>query len=848
MTSIHEIIERAKREEATELDLSENQLTALPSEIGHLTKLQKLDLIGNQLTALPPEIGQLANLRFLDLSDNQLTALSSKIGQLTNLQSLICIYNQLAALPTEIGQLINLEGLGLSNNPITALSTEIGQLTRLQYLDLRDNQLTTLPTEIGQLTNLQYLDLSGNQLTTLPTEIGQLTNLQHLDLSGNQLTALPTEIVQLTNLQYLDLRDNQLTVLLSKIVQLTNLEHLDLSGNQLTALPTEIGQLEHLSALFLHGNDDLGLPPEVLGPPAFFLDAVPPSGILSFYFENRDQLSKPLLEAKILILGQGGVGKTSLVRRLVDDEFDPKEGKTEGIDIAPWAIPGRDESGEIRVNIWDFGGQEIMHATHQFFLTKRSLYVVVLDARKGEDEGKLHYWLRLIESYGEDSPVLVVTNQFEPPNLPDLNEYRLRKDYPNIQGFHRTSCRDGDGIADLKEAILRQIHGLGHVYNLVPATFLATKAALEEQTKSKDFLDMEEYRATCKEKGVQRPETQDLLLRFLHDLGAVLHFDDPDSPYQLAETKILNPEWVTRGVYRILNDVELKKKGGELRRSDVDRILSAKAGYPKDKRIFILGMMHRFELCFEYADGSHRYLVPELLPRNEPALALENEDALRFEYHYEILPEGVLPRFIVRMQSHIVDASLWRSGALLTIDGNRALVRGNTLDGRVFIHVFDAPTGRRRALTAIRAAFRAIHRTIPGLKPKPMVPLPNDPDLAVSYDHLLRLESKGNTSFLPEGADEEYSVRELLDGVEETRDLSHALAYCFDTEQSARSLLLTAGLTVEKLPSGSSATPLDYWAAVLREIEKGMQPGARQALLRAAAARYPDNPAFRRGR
>ena len=97
------------------------------------------------------------------------------------------------------------------------------------------------------------------------------------------------------------------------------------------------------------------------------------------------------------------------------------------IKIESWMIdPPEDrrrgaEGEQVRLNVWDFGGQEIMHATHQFFLTKRSLYLLVLDARQGEIEGNIHYWLKIIQSYGADAPVLVVTNKSETHHL-DLNE------------------------------------------------------------------------------------------------------------------------------------------------------------------------------------------------------------------------------------------------------------------------------------------------------------------------------------------------------------------------------------------------------------------------------------------
>ena len=437
--------------------------------------------------------------------------------------------------PESIGQLTQLQELSLGNNLLTALPESIGRVTWLQQLYLHRNHLTALPQSIGRLAQLQVLSVHDNQLTTLPESIGRLTQLQDLRLGINELTALPESIGPLTQLRVLYLFDNQLT-----------------------ALPDSMEKLIHLERLFLHDNDALSIPPEILGPTwdqVSVKKAKPanPAEILQYYFRSWAEATRPLNEAKILLVGQGGVGKTSLVKRLVEDRFDPEERKTEGINITQWPIPVQSggTDGNIRLNIWDFGGQEIMHATHQFFLTKRSLYLLVLDARQGESEGNIHYWLRIIQSYGADSPVLVVINKNEPPNQLDLNETRLGKDYaPNVRGFFKTSCSEGTGIAELRAAIEEQLQRLEHVHDRMPVSYFRVKEELEERARERDFLDIDEYQVMCQEYGVAEESHQRTLIRFLHDLGNVLNFDDPDNPYRLRDTKVLNPEWVTGGSTR----------------------------------------------------------------------------------------------------------------------------------------------------------------------------------------------------------------------------------------------------------------------------------------------------------
>src|SRR6266853_114715 len=228
-----------------------------------------------------------------------------------------------------------------------------------------------------------------------------------LDLIGMKLTELPESLGELTALTHLFLNDNQLTTFPAEIGQLTALTALALAGNQLTTLPAELGQLTALTWLFLHGNPALGLPAEVLGPTwkdVFEKSATPasPRAILDYYFRTR-QDARPLNEVKIMLVGRGGAGKTSVVRRLVENRFHAREKETPGVSITDWELVcGADR---IKAHFWDFAGQDITHGTHQFFFTQRCVYVLLLTGREGTAMEDADYWLRMIEAFGGDAPV-----------------------------------------------------------------------------------------------------------------------------------------------------------------------------------------------------------------------------------------------------------------------------------------------------------------------------------------------------------------------------------------------------------------------------------------------------------
>src|SRR6266487_3252787 len=231
---------------------------------------------------------------------------------------------------------------------------------------LDKNQLSLLPSELWNLVSLQVLSLSGNQLKEVSAEIGQLSKLQKLWLDENQLKEVPAEMWALISLQILDLRRNQLGELPARISQLTCLQELYLGGNRLILFPSEAGQLTNLQTLNV---DDM---PTLLTPPPEIV-ARGTKDMLAFLRELQKS-SKRRYEAKLLVVGEGGTGKSSLSRALRNEVFDPFLSTTHGVEVDHLKLL----ESRITLNIWDFGGQQIYHSTHQFFFTKRSLYIVVL--------------------------------------------------------------------------------------------------------------------------------------------------------------------------------------------------------------------------------------------------------------------------------------------------------------------------------------------------------------------------------------------------------------------------------------------------------------------------------------
>ena len=175
-----------------------------------------------------------------------------------------------------------------------------------------------------------------------------------------------------------------------------------------------------------------------------------------------------------------------------------------------------------------------------------------------QEENRIEYWLKIIQSFGGDSPIIIVGNKIDQQPL-DLNQRGLQKKHKNIKAIVETSCETGQGIDELKGVIAREVGGLEHVYDEVLNTWFAVKDRLEGMEEN--YITQKAYRHLCQENNITDPTSQNTLLGFLHDLGIVLNFEDDP---RLKDTNILNPQWVTKGLYKILNDRHLFANKGVL--------------------------------------------------------------------------------------------------------------------------------------------------------------------------------------------------------------------------------------------------------------------------------------------
>jgi internalin A len=695
---------------------------------------------------------KLENLIALDLSSNQISDIS-QLKELTGLKILYLSYNQISDI-SKLKELKRLAVLDLSYNQIDDISA-LKELTSLKTLYLSYNQIKDI-TPLNKLKNLNELYLKDNQISDI-SSLKDLKRINELYLNDNQISDI-SSLKKLTNLTTLFLNNNQINDL-SALKELRNLYCMDLRRNPIKNLPTWIMDFD----LDIQWKDGL-----FLGCISFFDNPLnyPPIEIMKQgqdairnYFVQIEKETDYLFEAKLLFVGTGEVGKTWLLNRIIYDRIPTNNETTEGIDITKWFVKTT-VCDKFRINNWDFGGQEIYHATHQFFLTKRSLYLFVWEARKDEDIMMFDYWLNVIKLLSNSAPVIIVLNKCDERSKA-IEEKTLKEKFSNIKAFFKVSAKDGTGIEDLRNEIKKQIVALPHIGQELPKAWLTIREELEGSEK--DFIFKDEYITICNKHGLK--EEQALYLSdYYHDLGVFLHFRDNAV---LDNIVFLKPEWATNAVYRIIDTKTIKENAGNFEFTELKEIWKE---YNESKFLYLIELMKKFELCFQLGNTSS-YIVPELLPAECKDLEWDYYDNLCFEYHYAFMPAGIITRFTVRKHTWIKGKLFWTQGVMLHHDGTEALLISEKINKK--LRILLRGKEKKELLYYIRCEVDDIHKSLNNPDVKEMLPCickectdSKNPRFH-DYRNIIKFKYEKNISTVqcPYSGENVY-IEKMLDGIE----------------------------------------------------------------------------------
>ena len=165
--------------------------------------------------------------------------------------------------------------------------------------------------------------------------------------------------------------------------------------------------------------------------------------------KNQDNIS-----CKVVLVGDTGVGKTSIIERYINNRYDENQKTTLVSSYTFKKIDIKKYNKSVSLDIWDTAGQEVYRSLSKNFYLNASIGILVYDiSRKNSFESIKDYWFEQLKTFGEENMIFdIVGNKMDLYQNEEISEKEAREYAKSIgAGYHLVSCKQSVGIKDLFE-------------------------------------------------------------------------------------------------------------------------------------------------------------------------------------------------------------------------------------------------------------------------------------------------------------------------------------------------------------------------------------------------------------
>jgi GTPase SAR1 family protein len=198
---------------------------------------------------------------------------------------------------------------------------------------------------------------------------------------------------------------------------------------------------------------------------------------------------------RVMIVGPGDAGKTTLVHRLLTDEFSARQfSMTDGVSMKEWQ-----PTSETKISLWDFGGQQVYLNTHAMLFSDKTLYLLLWNPRAGTDPRVLEEYLLNVRSRSKTSPIMLVTTHGSDVDKQESERWLSQLSKHNYISHHNVDSCTGMGIAELKQSIVKFVTQdfAEHSRVVVPMWYAALESKLKELSLFKFSIERAEFACLC---------------------------------------------------------------------------------------------------------------------------------------------------------------------------------------------------------------------------------------------------------------------------------------------------------------------------------------------------------------
>jgi len=433
---------------------------------------------------------------------------------------------------------------------------------------------------------------------------------------------------------------------------------------------------------------------------------------IEVYFKNQETRDKWIERLKRVILNSATHGievnthiwKSSTLNQLQNNNLEAKQNENGN------EKKNKDKGDRVEYSTWDFAGQHDYYNTHHYFLSNRSIFLVLYRMDKGmKGLESLDFWLKSLSSHlnqiycdqnGKPFYSIIIIGTFLDSIINDnqnnedknLRQTKIMEIYDknglkSPPFYFEVSCSTLQNIEDLREIIFNISLSHSYMGEKIPIGYLLIEKSIYELRKLKqnhpileiqDLIDhiQSQYQSLFDIEFVKRG------LKLLNEWGICIYFNEP---IELSNIVVLDPQHFTKSIlgdlFKADESIRKMRLNGIIEYSQLNKIWNG----PTNLIDTYLSLLEKFEVCFILKDQQNgsgdknkmKLIIPNLLSEDKtkiiedklekkwPKTIPRGEIEIERIFSFNQVPSEMVSRLLVRFHDRIIDNIIWRRGVLL---------------------------------------------------------------------------------------------------------------------------------------------------------------------------------------
>jgi len=367
----------------------------------------------------------------------------------------------------------------------------------------------------------------------------------------------------------------------------------------------------------------------------------------------------------------------------------------------------KEKDDQVEFSTWDFAGQNDYYNTHHYFLSNRSIFLVLYRMDQGiKGLESLDFWLKSLSSHldqkycdekGKPFYSIIIVGTFldsklvlNDDHIKDTRKRRVEEMYQqnglkSPPFYFEVSCSTLENIEELREIIFNISLSHSYMGEIIPVGYLTIEKSIYELRKLKhghpiiEIQDLFTYvQSQFRSSFKFDIEFTKRALRLLHEWGICIYFD---KPIELSNIIVLDPQHLTKTIlgdlFKADESIRHLRLNGIIDCSQLNKIWNG----PIHLIDTYLSLLQKFEICFILEDqrieNQKKLIIPNLLSEDKTKIIEEKLEKkwpitiprgkIEIEkiFSFNQVPSEMVSRLLVRFHDKIVDNIIWRRGVLL---------------------------------------------------------------------------------------------------------------------------------------------------------------------------------------